>query len=157
MELHTDDDTFVRAPIGLVYKRLTDVGGWRNWWPKLDVEPVTTSDDTEVVAITLRSRPWRRLRYRATLSGWRHDAGFSMRLDGDLTGRAEWWLERVEGGTVVHHVLAARPTRRPTVALRDYRAVLRAGLWTFKDNVEAEVRYIVGAEDVESPRLEIGQ
>lgn len=146
MELHVDDDGFVRAPAPLVYRRVTDVLAWDRWWPQLSVAPREAAGPDQVVAVELRPAPGRRLRYDARLHGWRHDAGFSLALSGDVRGHAEFWLEPGWGGTVVHHLLiGATDHPRPLQVLADYRRVLRRGLWACKDRLELEVRTGAGA------------
>lgn len=146
MDLHVDDDGFVRAPAALVYRRLTDVAAWDAWWPQLDVTPRPDRGPDEVVTFELRPAAGRRLRYDARLHGWRHDAGFSLALEGDVRGHAEFWLEPGWGGTVVHHLLVgATSDPRPAQVLADYRRVLRRGLWACKDRLELEVRTGAGA------------
>lgn len=140
--LHVDDDGFVRAPAPLVYRRLTDVRAWPTWWPGVAVVERSAPEGGEVVAWTLRAGSRARpIAVTADLHGWRHDEGFALGLDGDLVGRAEFWLEAGWGGTVVHHVVVATTTlARPAATLRDYRRVLRRGLWALKDDLELEVR-----------------
>lgn len=145
MELHVDDDAFVRAPVGLVYRRLTDIGGWSDWWPGVRTTPSRPADGAETWSLVLARRPWRRLRVEAAPHQWRHDAGFRCTLTGDLDGWSEFWLEELGGGTVVHHLLvAATGRRRPRRVLEDYRAVVRRGLWAFKDRTQTEVRAEAG-------------
>lgn len=146
MDLHVDDDGFVRAPAALVYRRLTDVASWDAWWPLLTVTPEPQHHPDEVVTLELRPAPGRRLRMSARLHGWRHDAGFRLELRGDVRGDAEFWLETGWGGTVVHHLLVgATDHPRPLQVLADYRRVLRRGLWACKDRLELEVRTGAGA------------
>lgn len=141
MDLHVDDDGFVRAPSPLVYRRLTDVRGWPAWWRGVAVEARPPRDGDEVVAIELRGAPLRRVRLDARLHGWRHDQGFSLDLRGEITGHAEFWLEPTHHGTVVHHLLIARTDHpAPARLLADYRRSIRRGLWDLKDALELEVR-----------------
>ncbi|MBW3620215.1 MAG: hypothetical protein KY461_08220 [Actinobacteria bacterium] len=147
MELHVDDDAFVRAPVALVYPRLTDLAGWASWWPGVRTSPAQHgADAAERWDVTFRARRLRRpLRIVATPGGWRHEAGFRMELEGDVTGWSEFWLEDDFGGTVVHHLLVASTERpRPVRLLRDYRVVLRRGLWRLKDDLQREVRTAQG-------------
>jgi hypothetical protein len=138
VELHVDDDGFVRAEAPRVYRRLTDIGAWDGWWPGL--RSLAVDAPVEAWRLDLRPAPTRRLRLVARPRDWRLDTGFVLDLEGDLTGRAEFWLEPGWGGTVVHHLLTATtPRRRPLRVLEDYRRVLRRGLWAFKDLVQAEV------------------
>lgn len=146
MDLFVDDDGFVRGPAPLVYRRLTDVRAWDAWWPGLEVAARPQDAPAERVDLTWRPAPGRQLRSIATLGAWRHDEGFALDLVGDITGRAEFWLEPGWGGTVVHHVLVGATAHpRPLQVLADHRRVLRRGLWALKDRVELEVRTGAGA------------
>ncbi|MEX0834688.1 MAG: hypothetical protein WD010_01255 [Nitriliruptor sp.] len=148
--IHVDDDGFVRAPAPLVYRRLTHVLAWPQWWPGVRVEqrppelapgaPAGAEPD-EVVALELAGAPGRRVRLTARLHDWRLDAGFALDLRGDLEGRAEFWLEPGYGGTVIHHlVIATSAHPRPLEVHTDHRRALRRGLWALKDLLELEVR-----------------
>lgn len=144
MELHVDDDGFVRAPAPLVYRRLTDIAGYEEWWPGLRVRRIEGSEETW----RLRLRDGlTRIEVTAVPGAWRLDTGFVLSLSGDLDGWAEFWLERSSGGTTVHHLLVADTTRRrPLRILRAYRRVLRRGLWGFKDLLQTEVRADAGMQ-----------
>lgn len=144
MQLHVDDDGFVRAPAPQCYRALTDIGAWQRWWPGMRLEAVEAPDETW--AITMRDRGLR-LRFRAVPGQYRLDTGFCLRLEGDLTGTAEFWLERGWGGTVVHHLLVAETSRRRhRRVLGAYRRVLRRGLWAFKDTQQQHVRDAAGLD-----------
>jgi hypothetical protein len=156
MDLHVDDDGFVRAPVELVYRRLTDVAGWPAWWPGTVVRPLPPepapdagpgNPTDECWAVELRGAPLRRVRVAARLHGWRHELGFSLALRGDVEGHAEFWLEPDYGGTVVHHLLIGRTELvHPLRVYKDYRRALRRGLWGLKDLLQLEVRTSVGLE-----------
>lgn len=142
--LHVNDDGYVRAPAALVYRRLTDVGRWPTWWRGVRTTPMADGSDREVWAVELGRSRLRGLRVAAWPHTFRHDTGFHLALTGDLVGEAEFWLEPVPGGTVVHHLLSAEATRRARPTLAIYRTVLRRGLWGLKDAVQTEVRTAVG-------------
>lgn len=145
MQVHVDDAGFVRAPVALVYRRLTDVARWPTWWPGVRVRELDRSPAGERWALELRGQPLRRIRLAVLVHGWRHDAGFELGLTGDLDGRAEFWLESAHGGTVVHHVAAAVGTLpRGGWLLADYRRALRRGLWGLKDLLHLEARTSAG-------------
>ncbi len=129
--LHVDDAGFVRAPEARCYRVLTHVAAWPSFWPATAV----VDHGGDRFTVTAGRRP-RRLRLAVAAGGWRHDAGFTMRLGGDLVGRWEVWLEPGWGGTVVHHVVAAPGTsmRRR----RHLRRWLRTGLWGLKDLLQEE-------------------
>jgi hypothetical protein len=152
--LFIDDDGFVRAPAPLVYRRLTHVLAWPQWWPGVEVverprerapDAAADAEPDEVVGLTWHGAPGRRVRLTARLHGWRLDAGFGLALRGDLEGSAEFWLEPGWGGTVVHHLVRAETTHpRPLDVHADYRRALRRGFWALKDLLELEVRTSVG-------------
>jgi hypothetical protein len=151
VELHADEAGFVRAPAALVDRRVRDVGSWPTWWPGTRVlarppaRPPSPGEDDEVWLLELTGAPGRRLRLEARFHGWRPDAGIRMALEGDLVGRAEFWYDPVAGGTVVHHLLAARsPLPRPGRVLRDHRRAVRRGLWGLKDALHLEQRTSAG-------------
>lgn len=139
MEFHVDDDGFVRAPRGLVYRRLTDVAAWPGFWPGCAVSAVAGADETHRVRLRGPGLQ-RRLTIEVTAHTWRHDEGFRLDVTGDVTGSAEFWLQEGWGGTVVHHLAsleAAGP--RPRAAAIAYRSCLRRGLWGLKDDLQAQV------------------
>lgn len=142
--LHVDDDAFVRAPRPLVYRRLTDVGSWPTWWSGLTARRLPDVDRRETWALEARRDVLRSLRVTASLHTFRHEVGFALRLAGDVQGQAEYWLEDVDGGVKVHHVLVGETSRRLVPTLVTYRAVVRRGLFGLKDAVQTEVRTAVG-------------
>lgn len=146
MELHVDDAGFVRAPAPLVYRRLTHIGAWPEWWRGCRVRAAAPSSGGDAVwSIELTGGRGRRLRHEARAHGWRHERGFLLALDGDLVGSAEFWLEPTHGGTVVHHLLMARThVPRPARVLADHRLAIRRGLWDLKDVLQLEARTSIG-------------
>lgn len=144
MDLHLDDDTFVRAPAARVYRAVADVAGWPRWWRGCEVLALgPATPDRWAVRL---GPPWRRgVRLAVRAHGHRPDVGVHLELDGDLVGRAEFWLEPVGGGVVVHHLLVARaPGARPVRTLRRYRTAVRHGLWGLKDRIQTAVRVEAG-------------
>lgn len=127
----------VRAPAGLVYRTVTDLAGWSTWWPGITIGPAAGAEHWR---LTAGRRP-RRLRFDAHASDWRHDVGFRVTFAGDLAGVAEWWLEPVRGGTVVHHLLGVERADGGDAARRAerLRRVVRRGLWGLQDRCEAAV------------------
>ncbi|WP_328995129.1 SRPBCC family protein [Kribbella sp. NBC_01245] len=106
------DDLIVAEP-AYVAQRLGDDSLWRAWWPGLTLTPYE----------------------RRGLQGVRWTVA------GELTGTAEWWLEPVRDGVVVHWYLRAEPegklSRRRLDRLREsYVARYRHNVWEFKDEVE---------------------
>jgi hypothetical protein len=145
VQLFADDAGFVRAPVALVYRRLTHVGAWPAWWDGVRVRALPSVAGDEVWAIEFRGARLRRVRVAARCHGWRFNGGFTQSLRGDLEGRSEFWLEPSHGGTVVHHVLVATSRApRPATVLADHRRAVRRGLWGLKEAVELEVRTAVG-------------
>jgi hypothetical protein len=143
--LFADDAGFVRAPVALVYRRLTHVGAWPSWWDGVRVRSLPPGAGDEVWAIEFRGARLRRVRVAARCHGWRFNGGFTQSLQGDLDGRSEFWLEPTHGGTVVHHVLVATSRQpRPLTVLADHRRAVRRGLWGLKEALELEVRTAVG-------------
>lgn len=146
MQLHVDDDGFIRAPAALVYRRLTNIAGWPQWWRGCTVRPLSDVSGTERWSLQLQSSPLIALRLAVTPHSYRHEAGFRIDLAGDLDGFAEFWLEPSAGGTVVHHVMLAEAAGRPLPTMRRYRTALRRGLWGLKDDLHTEVRTAVGLQ-----------
>jgi hypothetical protein len=139
-----DDAAFVRAPIELVYDRITHIGAWPSLWPGARVRSSDGDPDREWWSLELRGRWGRRVRLRVGAAAWRMHAGFAMELAGDLEGTWEIWLEPVAGGTVVHHVvLGTTPGRQRTVR-EDLRRALRLGSWGLKDALQLEARTMAG-------------
>jgi uncharacterized protein YndB with AHSA1/START domain len=145
MDVSIDDAGFVRAPVDLVYRRLTAIDRWPQWWQQTDVRVLPPSDGSQRWGVGLMTGPAFRLRYGLTVDRWRHEAGFSFRMDGDVSGRGEFWLEPVASGTVVHHlVVATTPLRRTRRVVGGYRRSVRRGLWGLKDALQLEARTSAG-------------
>jgi hypothetical protein len=107
------DDLIVADP-AYVAERLGSDTLWREWWPELTLVP------TE----------------RRGLEGVR------WAVTGAAVGTAEWWLEPVRDGVVVHWYLRVDPARRlrgrALFRLEErYVAAYRERLWRFKDAAEA--------------------
>ena len=112
------DDLVVADP-AYVAERLGSDTLWREWWPDLTLTP----------------------------SERRGLEGVRWAVTGAATGTAEWWLEAVRDGVVVHWYLRvdpAKPVRGQALArLKErYVAAYREHLWRFKD--EAEVGRAAG-------------
>jgi ribosome-associated toxin RatA of RatAB toxin-antitoxin module len=106
------DDLVVADP-AYVAARLGDEALWRAWWPGLSLTPYE----------------------RRGLEGVRWTVG------GSAVGTAEWWLEQVRDGVLVHWYLRVDPSRpvgrRGLDRLREsYVGSYRNNLWRFKDEVE---------------------
>ena len=107
------DDLVVADP-AYVAERLGSDTLWREWWPDLTLTP----------------------------SERRGLEGVRWAVTGSATGTAEWWLEAVRDGVVVHWYLRvdpAKPVRgRAVERLKErYVTAYRERLWRFKDEVEA--------------------
>jgi ribosome-associated toxin RatA of RatAB toxin-antitoxin module len=107
------DDLVVADP-AYVAERLGQDTLWREWWPDLTLTPYE----------------------RRGLEGVRWT------VTGAAIGTAEWWLEQVRDGVVVHWYLRVDPPRRtsPTRLLKlqeSYVNRYREHLWRFKDEAEA--------------------
>lgn len=133
MDLHVDDDGFVRAPAAPCYRALTHVAAWPDWWPDTSVRAQPRKDHFGLV---LGAGP-RRIRLEVRAHGWRHERGFRLTVTGDLVGEVEYWLEPGWGGTVVHHLATLDRGTRATH--RRYRCWVRHGLWGVKDRVQGAV------------------
>ncbi|MFK4085909.1 SRPBCC family protein [Kribbella sp. NPDC020789] len=107
------DDMVVADP-AYVAERLGSDTLWLEWWPELTLTP----------------------------SERRGAEGVRWVVTGAATGTAEWWLERVRDGVVVHWYLRVDPVRpvrgRALTRLRErYVTRYRERLWAFKDEAEA--------------------
>ena len=133
MDLHVDDDGFVRAPVAACYPVLTHVAAWPSWWSGTRVED-GPGDDHHRISV---GRGPHRLVLAARAHGWRHDAGFRLAVAGSARGEVEFWFEEGWDGVVVHHLATLRGLRAGQA--RRYRRWVRAGLWGLKDRVQADV------------------
>lgn len=140
MDLHVDDDGFVRGPAAHCYRVLSHVADWPSWWPGTRVLERPGRDHFRVV---IGRRP-RRVRLDVQAHAWRHERGFRLVVTGDLVGDAEFWLEPDRGGTVVHH-LATLSSDRGHAHQQRYRRWVRQGLWGVKDRVQDGVLRQAGA------------
>jgi ribosome-associated toxin RatA of RatAB toxin-antitoxin module len=107
------DDLVVADP-AYVAERLGADTLWREWWPELTLTPAE----------------------RRGLEGVR------WAVTGAAIGTAEWWLEPVRDGVVVHWYLRVDPVRHTSTrklnALKEqYVARYRNRIWRFKDEVES--------------------
>jgi len=131
------DDLVVADP-AYVAERLGSDTLWREWWPELTLTPT-------------KQRGLEGVRWAVT---------------GAAIGTAEWWLEQVRDGVVVHWYLRVDPREpvrgRALERLQErYVARYRDHLWRFKDDVEAgraagerrtgSDRAIVSPEGIDDP------
>ena len=135
----TTDDVFIRAPQKRIARRLLDLADDSSWWP--GVRARGTYGYVEVDAPA--GRPFSRARFGAIISPVREWEGFTWTINqGDLAGRAEWWLEAFGDGTIVHYYLdlaraPGRRLRRTSASVRRHRWAIRRGLNALKDDLEA--------------------
>jgi hypothetical protein len=142
------DALLVRAPVGVVYRTLTDLDGWTRWLdgcrseraaPAAPVAPAPSSDHHRLVLPGGRSP----LGLSVTSHGWRHDAG--MHWDVTWSGRhpggvvAEWWLEERREGVVVRHLV--HETRGDERSLQRYRTATMTAMQALKDHLELAVAH----------------
>ncbi|TDU87027.1 ribosome-associated toxin RatA of RatAB toxin-antitoxin module [Kribbella voronezhensis] len=107
------DDLVVADP-AYVAERLGADTLWREWWPELTLTP----------------------------SERRGREGVRWAVTGAAIGTAEWWLEPVRDGVVVHWYLRVDPAgstrpRRLRKLKEQYVARYRERLWRFKDELES--------------------
>jgi ribosome-associated toxin RatA of RatAB toxin-antitoxin module len=107
------DDLVVADP-AYVAERLGADTLWREWWPELTLTP----------------------------SERRGVEGVRWAVTGAAIGTAEWWLEQVRDGVVVHWYLRVEPvgstsSRRLRKLQERYVARYRKQIWRFKDEVES--------------------
>lgn len=141
----------VRAPVGVVYRTLTDLDGWPRWLPGCrSVRLPDPSDDAHgpvggdrhVLTLPDGRRAWR---LAVTAHGWRHDAGLRWAVRGDVVLDAEWWLEGRTEGTVVHHIVHGSPEgRRAERRVLRHRRVIGLALQRMKDHLELAVAIATG-------------
>jgi hypothetical protein len=149
----------VRAPIGAVYRTLTDLDGWPTWHDgcrsrRLDMagrlEPAVDPADRHALVL-----PGVRgvLRIEVDVHGWRHDAGvaWDIRWGGRrrAPAAADWWLEECREGVIVHHLLhepvGGPPGGREARALLRYRGAVMLALQAMKDRLELAVAHAAGS------------
>jgi hypothetical protein len=136
---NTTDEFFIDAPPERVYDELIDVARVRAWWP--GARAAGNGATVEIRAPSFRkiARP---VAFSARIDGMRPGEGFTWWLEqGELRGRAEWWLERFKAGTIVHYYLdvvrgARGRGRRLRSAVRRHRWAIRRGVNALKDLLE---------------------
>lgn len=149
------DAILVRAPIGSTYRVLTDIDAWPRWLPgcrsnRLADPPGASVDGPQADRHRLVLPGLRRpVRLEISSFGWRHDAGlrWDVRWSGWTRGgtAAEWWLEEVREGAVVHHLIhgTAQGSRDPRGEDR-YRRCVMFAMQTMKDHLELAVAHAAG-------------
>ena len=147
------DALLIRAPVGAVYRALTDLDGWPTWLEGCTTVRVPSSGtdassvsrgpaDRHVVVLPDGRRRWR---LGVVAHGWRHDLGVRWEVDGDVLLAGEWWLEPRREGTVVHHVVHGTPVgRRAQRRVRRHRRTIAGAMQAMKDHLELAVAVAVG-------------
>ncbi len=134
------DAILVRAPVGVVYRTLTDLDGWPTWLDRATgVRLAADGEDGDRHLLVLADGR-RRWRLAVRSHGWRHDLGVRWEVRGSVVLAAEWWLEQLPEGTVVHHVVHGQPVgRRAARRVRRHRRVVMGALQAMKDHLELAV------------------
>ncbi len=135
MRAQATDEIYIEASPRDIIDILTRLSADASWWPGARVR-----GEYGWVEISAPSgRPFGRVRFRADIGAVREWEGFTwMLVDGELIGRAEWWIEAFKDGSIVHLYIdcergpRGRWRRRPTI-LRRYRWAMRRGLNGLKD------------------------
>ena len=139
------DAILVRAPVGVVYRALTDLDGWPQWLDGCRSARRATQDGPGDAHVLVLPYGRRRTRLAVTVDGWRHDHGVRWEVRGDVVLAAEWWLEARPEGTVVHHVVHGEPSgRRAVRRVRRHRRVMMLAMQALKDHLELAVAVAAG-------------
>ena len=139
------DAILVRAPVGVVYRTLTDLDGWTQWLDRCSSVRLAQreADRDRHLLVLLDGR--RRWRLAVTAHGWRHDLGVHWDVTGAVVLRSEWWLEARQEGTIVHHVVHGEPTgRRAVRRVRRHRRAVGGVMQAMKDHLELAVAVATG-------------
>ena len=139
MRAQATDEIFINVAAKDIIEAITRLSVDASWWPG-----ARTSGAYGWVAVSAPTgRPFSRVRFRADISSVREWEGFTWVLtEGELVGRAEWWIEAFKDGAIVHHYLdctrgqRGRWRRAPAI-LRRHRWAIRHGLNGLKDALEA--------------------
>ena len=138
------DALLVRAPVGVVYRTLTDLDGWPRWLAGARSVRLDAADHGDRHALVLPAGR-RRWRLAVTAHGWRHDLGVRWDVRGDVVLASEWWLEGRVEGTVLHHVIHGSPSGRAAVRrVERHRSVIVHAMQAMKDHLELAVAVAAG-------------
>jgi hypothetical protein len=136
--VNTTDELFIHASPERVQRALLGLSEDATWWPG-----ARTGGGYGWVRIDAPTgRPLARMHMKASIPSSREWEGFTWMLEeGDLVGRAEWWLEPFKDGTIVHYYLDVEKGprargRMPTI-VRRHRWAIRRGVNALKDVLEA--------------------
>jgi uncharacterized protein YndB with AHSA1/START domain len=139
------DAILVRAPVGVVYRTLTDLDGWSRWFDGSSSVRLDADEDVGDRHVLVLPDGRRRWRLAVDAHGWRHDLGVRWEVSGAVVLAAEWWLEQRHEGTVLHHVVHGRPVgRRAERRVRRHRRVMMGAMQAMKDHLELAVALASG-------------
>jgi len=136
----------IRAPVGVVYRTLSDVDAWPSWHTgcatvRLGPRPDRPGDHHRLV-LPVGRRSWR---VDVTVDGWRHDGGLRWTLSRPVAATTEWWLEVIPEGTVVHHLVHdVGQGRRADARVRRHRRAVMLAMQAMKDHLELAVALAAG-------------
>ena len=136
---NTTDEFFIGVPPAVVYEELVDPGRVAEWWPGVRARRSGRGMELRAPAFRRLARP---VRFAARMDGLRPGEGFTWWLEeGELHGRAEWWLEAFKDGTIVHYYLdvergSSGRARRMSSSVRRHRWAVRRGVNALKDKLE---------------------
>lgn len=134
--VNTTDEFFIGVPPARVYAALVDAARIGAWWPGIRVRAAVRGMELRAPSFRALARP---VRFGVRTDGLRPNEGLTWWLEeGELRGRAEWWLEAFKDGTIVHYYLdvergASGRARRLTSAVRRHRWAVRRGVNALKD------------------------
>ena len=141
MRAQATDELFIEALPEDVIRALTRLSTDHAWWPGARAEGAYGW--VRISAPT--GRPLSRVTFKASIGPVREWEGFSWVLEeGELAGRAEWWIEAFGSGSIVHYYLDAERGqrgrwRRLSSVLRRHRWAIRRGVNALKDTLEGRV------------------
>jgi hypothetical protein len=141
LRANATDELFIHATPEAVQRRLLGLSEDASWWPGARAGGGYGWVTLDVPVGLRRGR----IKLKASIPNSREWEGFTWTLEeGDLVGRAEWWLEAFKDGTIVHYFLdverGPRARRRLSTQLRRHRWAIRRGLNALKDLLEDRSR-----------------
>lgn len=137
MRLFSDDAIYIRAEPRTIIRALTRLSDDASWWPR-----ARAAGGYGWVRLRAPADALGKTTIAATIGPVREWEGFAWILtDGEVVGRAEWWLDEQDAGTIVHHLLDGQRGRRrrglpARTAHRRYRWAVRRGMNALKDHLE---------------------
>ncbi|HLW16414.1 MAG TPA: hypothetical protein VKV69_03525 [Actinomycetota bacterium] len=139
MRTNTTDELFIHASAEAVQRRLLGLSEDAMWWPGARAGGGYGWVTLDVPVGQRRGR----LKLKASIPNSREWEGFTWTLEeGELVGRAEWWLEAFKDGTIVHYYLDVERApgaraRRLSTSVKRHRWAIRRGLNALKDVLES--------------------